>query len=94
MAFASFYMIVFLLLLMIGSVVFARYAQERQESDVIRLYRLAALDRRRNETRAVIRAVQTSSRKSVRPVPRPLPRARARSRPAMPARRRRTSAPA
>lgn len=58
MAFASFYMIVFLLLMMIGSVVFARYAQERQESDVIRLYRLAALDRRRNETRAVIRAVQ------------------------------------
>lgn len=58
MAFASFYMIVFLLLLMVGSVVFARYAQERQENDVIRLYRLAALDRRRNETRTVIRALQ------------------------------------
>ncbi len=58
MAFASFYMILFLLLLMIGSVVFARYAQERQENDVIRLYRLAALDRRRNETRNVIRALQ------------------------------------
>ncbi len=58
MAFASFYMIVFLLLLMVGSVLFARYAQERQENDVIRLYRLAALDRRRNETRTVIRALQ------------------------------------
>lgn len=58
MAFASLYMIVFLLLLMVGSVVFARYAQQRQENDVIRLYRLAALDRRRNETRAVIRALQ------------------------------------
>lgn len=58
MAFASLYMIVFLLLMMIGSVVFARYAQERQENDVIRLYRLAALDRRRNETRSVIRALQ------------------------------------
>ena len=58
MVLSSLYMIVFLLVLMVGSVVLARYAQERQEGNVIRLYRLAALDRRRNETRAVIRGLQ------------------------------------
>lgn len=58
MVLSSIYMIVFLLVLMVGSVVLARLAQERQEGNVIRLYRLAALDRRRNETRAVIRALQ------------------------------------
>lgn len=58
MVLSSLNMILFLLVLMVGSVVFARYAQERQEGNVIRLYRLAALDRRRNETRAVIRALQ------------------------------------
>jgi len=58
MLLSSLYMILFLSVLMVGSVVLARYAQERQEGNVIRLYRLAALDRRRNETRAVIRALQ------------------------------------
>ena len=58
MLLSSLYMIVFLLVLMVGSVAFARYAQVRQEGNVIRLYRLAALDRRRSETRAVIRALQ------------------------------------
>ena len=58
MVLASLYMIAFLLVLMVGSVVLARYAQARQEGNLIRLYRLAALDRRRNETRAVIRALQ------------------------------------
>lgn len=58
MVLSSLYMILFLFVLMVGSVVFASYAQARQEGNVIRLYRLAALDRRRNETRAVIRALQ------------------------------------
>jgi hypothetical protein len=58
MVLSSLYMILFLLVLMVGSVVLARYAQARQEGNVIRLYRLAALDRRRNETRAVIRSLQ------------------------------------
>lgn len=58
MVLSSLYMILFLIVVMIASAVLARYAQDRQEGKVIRLYRLAALDRRRNTTRAVLRALQ------------------------------------
>jgi hypothetical protein len=58
MLIANAFMIFFLLALMIAALVLARLAQEYQESNVIRLYRLAALDRRRLEVQAVLRALK------------------------------------
>lgn len=58
MIFSNIFMLFCLLSLMAGSLLLARVAQERQEQNMIRLYRLAALDRRRASTRNVIRALQ------------------------------------
>lgn len=58
MVFSSLLMLMCLLALMVGSLLLARVAQDRQEQNMIRLYRLAALDRRRAATRNVIRALQ------------------------------------
>jgi hypothetical protein len=58
MLFANAFMIFFLFALMIGALLVARLAQAYQESNVIRLYRLAALDRRRLEVQAVVQALK------------------------------------
>jgi len=51
---------VFLLLaLMVGSLLMVRLTQDKQETQVIRLYRLAALDRRSGALRKVIQGLKT-----------------------------------
>jgi hypothetical protein len=57
MALPQFLILLSLLVVMVASLLIARYAQEMQEQNVVRLYRLTALDRRRAATRNVIRAL-------------------------------------
>lgn len=58
MLFSSTAMLIALVTVMVASLAVARLAQERQERDMIRLYRLAALERRREGTRTLIRVLQ------------------------------------
>ncbi len=46
-----------LLAVMVAALLIARFAQEQQEQNMMRLYRLTALDQRRVATRNVIRAL-------------------------------------
>ncbi len=58
MVFSSPLVLILLLAVMVGSLVLAQIIQARQDSDVIRLYRLAALDRRSAALIKVIRGLK------------------------------------
>ncbi|MES3007003.1 MAG: hypothetical protein V4751_04445 [Pseudomonadota bacterium] len=57
MALSQLLMLLCLLVVMVAALLVARLAQEQQERNLVRLYRLAALDQRRASTRNVIRAL-------------------------------------
>ncbi|MDX1491544.1 MAG: hypothetical protein R3332_09665 [Pseudohongiellaceae bacterium] len=50
--------IFFLAIIVVVSLYVARFAQQQQEKNMVRLYRLAALDRRRVQTKDLIRALR------------------------------------
>lgn len=57
MALSQFVFLLCLLALMVAALLIARFAQEQLEQNMVRLYRLTALDQRRASTRNVIRAL-------------------------------------
>lgn len=57
MALSQFVILLCLLALMVAALLIARFAQEQLEQNMVRLYRLTALDQRRASTRNVIRAL-------------------------------------
>lgn len=57
MALSQFVILLCLLAVMVAALLIARFAQQQQEQNMVRLYRLAALDLRRVSTRNVIRAL-------------------------------------
>ncbi len=57
MALSQFLMLLCLMAVMVAALLVARLAQEQQERNMVRLYRLTALDQRRASTRNVIRAL-------------------------------------
>ncbi len=59
MLFSSAMTVSLLLALMVGSLLIVRLTQERQETQLIRLYRLAALDRRSSALRKVIQGLKS-----------------------------------
>lgn len=57
MALSQFIILLCLLAVMVAALLIARFAQEQLEQNMVRLYRLTALDQRRASTRNVIRAL-------------------------------------
>ncbi|MDO9319033.1 MAG: hypothetical protein Q7V56_12630 [Gammaproteobacteria bacterium] len=57
MALSQFIILLCLLAVMLAALLIARFAQEQLEQNMVRLYRLTALDQRRASTRNVIRAL-------------------------------------
>lgn len=57
MALTQFVILLCLLAVLVAALLIARFAQEQQEQNMVRLYRLTALDQRRVSTRNVIRAL-------------------------------------
>ncbi|MDO8271370.1 MAG: hypothetical protein Q7U82_05525 [Gammaproteobacteria bacterium] len=57
MALSQFVILLCLLAVMVAALLIARFAQEQLEQNMVRLYRLTALDQRRASTRNVIRAL-------------------------------------